>query len=173
MHRRDGGAAQSLRRQFSRRWRNLSVRRKSPPIRHRLSTRCVFVAKKQSSAKRKRKGCRLRLRPSRGSNLPNNGASWRTGVNDTLAERFKSLAPFQSPNRRMPCIEKCIWHEPGCVGSGSKCVSHIGTSHAGHMRCEFLRPEAKLVVVRDVIRFRSPTLNRTCLQSGKSGRGSP
>jgi hypothetical protein len=45
-----------------------------------------FVAKKQSSAKRKRKGCRLRLMPRRGSNLPNNGASWRAGLNDTRAE---------------------------------------------------------------------------------------
>ena len=125
MHRRDGGAAQSLRRQFSRRWGNLRFRRKSPPVRHQLSTKCVFVAKKQSSAKRKRKGCRLRLRRRRGSNLPNNGASWRTGLNvhhqvtdggaqagldkrgrgsnrDTLAERLKSLAPFS--HRTAACL---------------------------------------------------------------------
>ena len=49
-----------------------------------------FVAKKQSSAKRKRKECRFRLRPSRGSNLPNNGVSWRTGVKNTRAEFLRT-----------------------------------------------------------------------------------
>jgi hypothetical protein len=63
------------------------------------------AAKKQSSAKRKRNGCRPRLRPRRGSNLPNNGVSWPTGLKETPTDRFRS-ARLQSPNRCMPCTQK-------------------------------------------------------------------
>jgi hypothetical protein len=46
----------------------------------------------------------------RGSNLPNNGVRWPTGLKDTPTDRFRS-ARLQSPNRRMPCTQKCIWHD--------------------------------------------------------------
>ena len=46
------------------------------------------AARKQSSAKRKRNGFSLRWTPRRGSNLPNNGVNWPTGLIDTSFRFF-------------------------------------------------------------------------------------
>ena len=72
---------------------------------------------KQSSAKRKRKGCRLRLRPSRGSNLPNNGASWQSGLKNTRAEF--SFSDTSLRLSRNPC-KPPRWRASGGHGRGNR-----------------------------------------------------